>query len=305
MLTSPNGNCFQTKLPLGGFGISRYQLDHLLFSIATSEGVVIFQQSKVESVLYNEGFYLTINRPQPVHVISRLCIGSFGKRSNLDLKWKRSFLDHHDRKLQNFIGVKYHIRSNWPENMIGLHNFQNGYCGISKIEDDKYCLCYLVHADNLKLSGGQITKMEKQFLHKNIHLKKIWDESEFLEPFPVTISQVSFRSKSKIENHILMTGDAGGMITPLCGNGMSIALHTGKIAAELGTAFLKNKLSRELMEIKFEQSWKKNFESRLRNGRILQRFFGSSALSNGFVNFFSLFPFLASPVIRQTHGKPY
>ena len=306
MLTSPNGNSFTTTLPLGGFGISRYMLDQKLFSLAVASGVQVLQGSKVESVNFDEEFEITI---QPVHetfkIHSKLCIGSFGKRSNLDIKWKRNAEDNRDRKLQNFIGVKYHIKTNWPEHLIGLHNFENGYCGISKIEEDKYCLCYLTHASLLKNSGNSISQMEKDHLCKNIHLKKIFSESEFMEGFPVTISQISFKKKSKLENHILMAGDAGGMITPLCGNGMSIALHTGKIAAELGDLFLQGKITRDELEVRFEKEWDKNFGARLRNGRILQRFFGSTSLSNGFVRFFKTFPFLASTVIRQTHGKSF
>ena len=35
-----------------------------------------------------------------------------------------------------------------------------------------------------------------------------------------------------------MVGDAAGMITPLCGNGMSMALHASKIAATQINLFL-------------------------------------------------------------------
>ena len=34
-------------------------------------------------------------------------------------------------------------------------------------------------------------------------------------------------------HHILMTGDAAGMITPLCGNGMAMAIHSAKIVSDL------------------------------------------------------------------------
>jgi menaquinone-9 beta-reductase len=306
LLTSPDGNSFHTRLPLGGFGISRFTLDQKLFTIAEDAGVRVLQGSKVESVTFNEGFEIEIQSAKGSFLInSTLCIGSYGKRSNLDIKWKRNKEDDKDKKLQNFIGVKYHIKTNWPQNVIGLHNFENGYCGISKVEEDKYCLCYLVHASMLKRSGNSIARMEEDHLYKNPHLNKIFRESEFLQDFPVTISQINFMKKSKIENHILMTGDAGGMITPLCGNGMSIALHTGMIAAKLGDLFLKQEITRKELELKFEKEWNLHFGSRLRNGRILQRFFGSSTLSNGFVRFFKMFPFIAPMVIRQTHGKVF
>ena len=135
--------------------------------------------------------------------------------------------------MENYVGIKYHIRTDWEENVIGLHNFENGYCGISKIEEDKYCLCYMTMAENLKKSNNNISQLEENLLYRNQHLKKIFLNSEKVESFPVTISQINFNKKTQIENGILMLGDSAGMITPLCGNGMSIALHTGKNCSHL------------------------------------------------------------------------
>jgi flavin-dependent dehydrogenase len=234
-----------------------------------------------------------------------LCFGAYGKKSNLDIKWKRSFLELQDRKVNNYVGIKYHIRTSWDPSLIGLHNFKNGYCGISAIEENKYCLCYMTHADNLKACGNQIVEMEKRFLHRNPHLQKIFEGSEFLEGFPVTISQINFSGKSQVRDGVIFLGDAAGTITPLCGNGMSMALHSSKLAAECSTAFLEGWVSREKMEHDFSKAWQKQFSHRLIAGRTIQKFFGAEALSNFFVGSFRKLPFLASPVIRLTHGKPF
>ncbi len=305
-LTAPNGNSFLSSLRPGGFGISRYLLDHALMEIAKKMGVHIMQETKADAIDFDGKFRVSYNNEGvQKECISKTCVGSFGKRSNIDIKWKRAFLDQQDKRLENFIGVKYHLQTSWPENRIGLHNFENGYCGISKIEGDKYCLCYLTTAANLKKEGNQIAQMEANILSRNPHLNSIFLNSKVEESFPVTISQVSFQSKTLVENHVLMAGDAGGMITPLCGNGMSIALHTGKIAADLTDVFLKGKITREEMELKYRQEWQRKFGIRFRSGRVLQAFFGSNEKSNGFVGFFKQFPFLAQPIIRLTHGRSF
>ena len=105
--------------------------------------------------------------------------GSYGKRSNIDIKWKRPFSLRAKNKLNNYIGVKYHIKTDFPVDTIALHNFDNGYCGIVKIEGDKYNLCYLTTANNLQKSKGAIREMEQSVLAKNPHLKKIFAESSF------------------------------------------------------------------------------------------------------------------------------
>jgi len=301
-LTAPNGKTFTTKLPLGGFGISRYQLDALLANIAKQNGVYVFEETKVDDVSFDERFHISF---QSKKIEAKVCCAAYGKRSNLDIKWKRNFLENTDKILDNYVAVKYHIKTTWEPNVIGLHNFKNGYCGISKIEEDKYCLCYMTTAENLKRSGNNIRQLEEKILYANPHLKKILLHSEKCSPFPVTISQINFNKKTQVENHILMLGDSGGMITPLCGNGMSIALHTSKIATGLINNYLNEKILREEMEHQYKKQWTHHFAKRLKTGRTLQIFFGSNLLSNLFVGSFKLFPFLSTPIIKMTHGKPF
>jgi flavin-dependent dehydrogenase len=306
-LTAPAGTVFTTQLPLGGFGISRYLLDHSLAGIAKRSGVVIKEQTKVDQVSQQESFTILAQPKSGVGetYTSRLCFGAFGKRSNLDLKWKRGFLQQQDKRVNNYVGVKYHIRTDWPDHFIGLHNFKDGYCGISRIENGLYCFCYMTHAENLKRSGNDIYKMEKDILSINPHLKAILDSSKIEQTFPVTISQINFSKKDLVFNGVIFLGDAAGTITPLCGNGMSMALHSSKIASGLALRYLKGSITRKKMEVEYAIEWKQQFESRMRTGRVLQRFFGSIFLSNLFVRSFKLFPFLAGPMIRRTHGKPF
>ena len=163
----------------------------------------------------------------------------------------------------------------------------------------------MTKAENLKYCNNNIDQLEETVLFKNPHLKKIFLNSEKCYTSPVTISQINFNKKTQAEDHILMLGDSAGMITPLCGNGMSIALHTSKIAAALIHDFLERKISISQLEYFYKKQWAHQFANRLQNGRMLQHFFGSEWLSNLFVGTFKMFPFLAKPVIKLTHGKPF
>jgi flavin-dependent dehydrogenase len=302
LLTTPGGKAFTTRLPLGGFGISRYLLDGSLAAIAEKDGVIIRQQTKVEDVKQDEHFHVHY---AGALTTAKLVCGSFGKRSNLDVKWNRPFTRQQNNRLNNYIGVKYHVRTDWPDGVIGLHNFTNGYCGISKIEDEKFCVCYMTKARNLKANGNNIAQMQEAVLFQNPHLRNIFS-SAIVEPdFPLTISQISFNGKPKTERGLPMLGDAAGMITPLCGNGMSIALHTGKIAAELIHLHLKHKGTLAQLQKNYERQWQRHFAMRLKAGRLLQSFFGSNSLSNFLVGTVQTFPFIATPLIRLTHGKTF
>ena len=303
VITSPNGNIFQHALPLGGFGISRYKLDRLLFEVAAKAGVTVLQETKVTDVQFsNDLFTLQTTAGTFTATAAAAC---FGKRSNLDVKWKRSFVVQKPNKLNNYVGVKYHIRYPHPVDTIALHNFENGYCGISKIEEDRYCLCYLTTAGNLQKSDNSIQQMEKEILYANPHLQQIFTQAEFLYEAPVTISQISFEQKQQVENHLLMIGDAAGMITPLCGNGMSMALHASKLAFQQINLFLQQQITRAQMENAYTRNWQQQFEKRVRTGRLIQRLFGKSVVTNMFVQLVKTLPFLAKPLIRLTHGRTY
>ena len=298
-----NGISFEQKLPLGGFGISRYTLDHLLSRIAKQAGVVICEETRVNDIRFlNDVFIVESSKGD---FKAKVTSASYGKRSNLDVKWKRPFILAKKNKLNNHIGIKYHVRYNFPDDLIALHNFKKGYCGISKVEEDRYCLCYLTNADNLQISGNDIKKMEKTILSANPHLKKIFEECQMITEEPVIISQISFDKKRSIEDHVLMVGDAAGMITPLCGNGMSMALHASKIAAEQIRKFLEGTISRESMEKNYSANWNKLFAARLKTGRILQRLFDNQWLTTLMIRLGRSFPSLIKTLIKQTHGDPF
>jgi hypothetical protein len=91
----------------------------------------------------------------------KIVAGAYGKRSNLDVKWKRKFVTKKVNKLNNYIGVKYHVQHHFPKDTIALHNLRGGYCGISAIENDKYCLCYLTNANNLSANKIPLLKCRK------------------------------------------------------------------------------------------------------------------------------------------------
>jgi menaquinone-9 beta-reductase len=307
MITAPDGNSITSELPLGGFGISRYKLDKLLSDIARESGVEVREAVKVNDVQCNrENFSVSWQDENETGLVqARFCCGAFGKKSNLDIKWNRPFLIRQNKKLDNYVGVKYHIETDWSAGMIGLHNFDGGYAGISRVEDGKYCFCYMTKSIHIKTNGGDIASFEKNVLAKNPFLHTLLTTSRFLPGFPVTIAQINFQQKSQVENNVLMLGDAAGMIAPLCGNGMSMALHSGKIAAVEIDQFLQGKIDLNTALHNYSRNWKKQFSARLKMGRLFQGVFGKETTSNRFVQLMRLLPFLQKTLIRLTHGKPF
>ncbi len=295
-LTSVSGQSLEMPLDLGGFGISRFEYDHWLVQ-KVEKKVNVLQGVAVREVTKTDGGYAIRLNDDGLYKV-RLVVGSFGKRSSLDKKMDRPFIN----KTSPYIGVKYHIKAKFDVETVALHNFEGGYCGINKIEGDKYNLCYLSTSKNLK-AYGSIQKMESEILQRNPHLKRIFNESEFLFDKPEVINEISFDKKGPVYDDIPMVGDAAGMITPLCGNGMAMAIHSASILAEV---ISENTLEdQRSINNEYESLWTKYFSRRLWAGRNIQKLFGGGRSSNFAVGLGKSIRPIAEFLMSKTHGRPF
>jgi flavin-dependent dehydrogenase len=292
VISSPSGFTMKSELRQGGFGFSRFRLDAALAEAARINGVHLFEEHKVNHV---SGSLVTCNS---IQFICRLVIGAFGKSHPSFLKSEKS--DH-----KNYVAVKYHVRHPHPPGQIALHNFERGYCGISRIEEDMSCLCYITHRHNLLRSGNNLANMEQKVLMKNPLLKNIFTTAEFIRERPVTISNIGFNIRSTCYDDLLFAGDAAGCISTLTGNGISMAARTSVFLCEMADAFLQGHLSKIQLSKSYDQKWRSQFAARIRNGRHLQRLFGRNIWTE--IALRSLEPFapVKRMLISATHGEVF
>ncbi|RYU97288.1 NAD(P)/FAD-dependent oxidoreductase [Emticicia agri] len=296
-LSSVRGKLLHSPLKMGGFGISRYSLDYELYKIAINLGVHFELNASVEDTQrINETFFVDTNTSKTFQ--AKLLIGSYGKRAKIDKIIQRPI----PKQTTSYLGIKYHISLDFPKDLIALHNFDGGYCGISAIEDNKFCLCYLCVTSNLKNKSG-VKQMEQDILYKNPFLKEIFTQADFLFKKPEVINEVVFVTKSKVHENIIMVGDSAGLITPLAGNGMSIAIRSGFLAAQLITEFFQGTINRNELEKLYTSTWNDNFRNQLWRGRQLQKLFGKEKTAELAINFLNNLPVLMPLIIRSTHGK--
>ncbi|MBL4605378.1 MAG: NAD(P)/FAD-dependent oxidoreductase [Flavobacteriaceae bacterium] len=296
-LTTTKSNLITGILPLGGFGMSRYCLDDLLAKKANSNGVTILQDL-VESVDFN-GELFTVQTKKTKPFQSKTVIGAFGKRSLLDVKMNREFI----QKKSPYLAVKIHVKGDFPEDLVALHNFKGGYCGVSKVESDAINLCYISDYTSFK-KFKNIEDFQEQVVFKNDHLRKIFKESKPIFEKPLTISQISFETKKPVEDHMIMCGDTAGMIHPLCGNGMAMAIRSAQLASIRILQFLNGEIkTREGLEKSYLRDWNKEFKKRLRIGHFIAWLFRNQTISEIAYSALKKFPFLLPIIIKKTHGK--
>ncbi|MBO3115299.1 FAD-dependent oxidoreductase [Winogradskyella sp. DF17] len=299
-LTTHNNKHISARLPLGGFGMSRFEMDYQLAQIALDNNVTFIHTSVIDIKFEEASDEFKTTTKSGDNYRSKIVIGAYGKRSNLDVTLKRKFI----KNRAPYLGVKAHVSGNFPEDKVALHNFKGGYCGVSKVENDYINLCYITNFKSFK-KFKDIKSFQEQVLFKNKALRSIFTESIMEFTKPLTISQISFDTKTPVENHILMCGDTAGMIHPLCGNGMGMAIRSAQLASDLIIEYLQEKIeTREKLEKLYIKSWKKSFSWRLRAGHTIAYLFRQDWLAPKLLILLRWFPFLVPNIIKMTHGKP-
>jgi flavin-dependent dehydrogenase len=297
-LSTTKNNIISAKLPLGGFGISRYTLDLALAEKAKENGVTILQDTVLD-VAFLKDFFQVETKQNSIYT-SKITIGAFGKRSLLDIKMGRNFI----QKKAPYLGVKIHVKGNFKEDLVALHNFKGGYCGVSKVENNAINLCYITNYAAFK-QYKNIEDFQEQVVFKNNYLKEIFQNSEAIFEKPLSISQISFETKKPVEDHVLMCGDSAGMIHPLCGNGMSMAIQSAQLASKLILNYFNGEIeTRKELEKQYIRQWNRKFSLRLKAGHFIAMLFRKDTIASVLLQILKKLPFLLPIIIKQTHGKP-
>ena len=296
-ITDTMGNPIKTTLPLGGFGISRYTFDTLLFEALKNKTDIFFET--VEKVIFEENQFQITTQNKTV-LFADFVVGAFGKRSNIDAFLNRKFM----QKNSPWLGIKAHYDYDFPDDTVALHNFNGGYCGLSKTETGAVNACYLATFKSFK-KYGNIEAFQKQELSKNPLLDEFFKNARPYFDKPLTISQISFQEKKPVENHIFMVGDSAGLIHPLCGNGMAMAIRSAQIFSGMFIQlFQKGDYDRTAMEQQYANQWHNEFDERLKAGKFIQRVLLNPNLSKAGFAMVKKFPSLVPKIIQKTHGSP-
>jgi menaquinone-9 beta-reductase len=299
-LSSPANLTYQTPLDMGGFGISRYLLELMLYNRALEVGATVQLNCKATEFNFdstNQRYIITTNHGE-IH--ADLVCNASGRKSNLEAKNRIK-----EQKGNNYVGVKYHIKIPRDRTLIEIHNFAGGYCGISSIENDLACLCYIVNSKMLKNTGNSIPLLEERVLHKNVHLKKIFTEAEFINKEPITISGINFMVKQPASGDAVFLGDAAGSIAPITGNGMSMAIRAASVLAAYVQQYFDSSWSKQQFMTGYSAYWKNEFSTRISLSRYFQKLSEFPLLTSITIRLLKAFPPLAQQIIRSTHGQPF
>jgi menaquinone-9 beta-reductase len=305
-ITSPDGRGWQGRLPGTGLCLSRKVLDAVLAERAQQAGVELREATTVTGLSgsLDSGFDLSArSRGRTSAFSARAVIGAHGRRGPLDRALKRSFLEQQ----HPFVAVKAHFHGPAIPGSIQLHTFPGGYCGLSEIEGEARIACLLVREDVFQSAAGKgpggvdtfIAWMQTQ----NPALKAWFSQAERIHERWIAIAQIPFGAKPLLDGDVIMAGDAAGLIPPLAGNGISMALDGGRLAAEHLSQYLSGHTSARDLRRALPTAWRKQFGPRMRLGLRLQPLMLDPRAASLTLRVLNIFPWLGQMLVNNTRGN--
>jgi len=299
LLTAPDGTAREVRLPGIALGISRSVLDETLAQRARLSGAEVCEGCKVTRIDGNlrDGFSLELrDASDSSRLRARVAIAAHGRRGALDRALKRPFLRRH----HPYIALKNHFHGPPLSNGIELHAFPGGYCGISEIEEGAANVCLLAHESAFRASD--IPAFLKWMLAQNPRLWEWLSRAEPVRERWMSIGQVPFVRKGPLVDDVLMAGDSAGLIAPLAGDGIAMALHSGRLAALRASEFLDGRLSAERLRRRYSVDWRRKFGARLRLARGLQALMLRPRLLSTALRLMGAVPPLGNYLVAHTRG---
>ena len=303
-MTAPGGDEARLALPGTALGLSRYRLDPLLLDGAREAGATVLDGTVVRRIEGDPtvGFELACEgldgRSGTVRV--RAAVGAHGKRSNVDAALERAFLG----TPTPWVGCKAHFEGDDLEDAIELHASGEAaggaYVGMSHVEEGRVNVCWIGRAADLKRAGSPdawLAAMGETNPHLGVRLARL----ARVTPYK-SVAQVTFAAKPLVDRGVVMVGDAAGMIAPLCGDGMAMALSGAALLAPRLAAHLRGDVARSAFEAYYRAAWTDTFRTRLRLGRVLHRLATRPEAARVAVAACCVAPAMGAWVVRHTRG---
>jgi flavin-dependent dehydrogenase len=223
------------KLPHPACGFSRYALDAGLWKAAAEAGIEMHQGEGIRSVwkLRGRGEEDAWEFESSGGLIAqaRTLIIACGRW------WRLDGFPSPSRQATaagEWVGAKAHFAGLEPRGSVEMYIFRGGYCGLAPIEEGKYNSCCLVHRNCLRdadLSGVEDFSAWLGEVSRHPALEARLRGGRQVSP-TVTTAPVRVARRSPVQDGALLVGDASGFIDPFTGEGISMALHSGRLAAD-------------------------------------------------------------------------
>ena len=238
---------YELPFPRPARGVSRMLLDDLLLRTAEQRGAQ-----------RRDGVPVTDLKELGAAVM----VGAWGRWGRFDQQLQRTFVQERDR---NFGFKRHYVFSGKSagNGSIDLYSFRRGYLGVNAVEGNVTNICGLVHASRLAGHKGRWDAFITQLREEEPRLETLYARHEPAQEHYLSSDPVIFRARAPVEQGVFMIGDASGVLDPLTGNGMAMAIQSALLLAPYILRLLETPTRRTGIEHEYRLAHRRFFASRI------------------------------------------
>lgn len=302
---SKKGSEISAEIEFPSYAMKRSVFDNFLMDCSKETGVIVYQPAEVKSIKKDDrGYILDVKDSQKdFGIVANIVIAAYGRQNNIDEKLSRKFAG----KQTGLNGIKFHIPNEYlnelPGNEIRIYSGDGIYCGLNKISDDETTLCFL---ESRKNSNNSSKQKLSEFYYSNKKFKELFNKDivQIVSGLQVYgTGNIYFGKRNVVENGIFMIGDAAGVIAPLTGDGIGMALQSAWLIASLLKELKNDGIKSEQLIKTYTMQWERLFSRRMRLALFIQNRIMNNPPAELFIKTAKLFPFLLPQIINATRGK--
>ncbi len=231
-----DGRKIESPIGSPAASIARIDMDLALWQSAEKCGVDTRQQTIVRKIEGSGPFHLLTTGGE---FEARSVINTSGRWSNLNAARDLPAASSENSR-EKWLGIKAHFSEASPPCSVDLYFFEGGYCGVQPVNvlgsesSGRVNACAMVKA-------SVASTLPEVFAQHSALAERA--QSWQMLTRPVTTSPLIFRQPQPEAAGVLMAGDAAGFVDPFVGDGISLALRSGRLAGENLVPFFRNEVS--------------------------------------------------------------
>jgi menaquinone-9 beta-reductase len=279
-----DGKCLKLPVRPAAQTIPRFELDARLFASAQRAGATVRDGTMIHAA-------------HQQHEIFRAdtSVGTFTARAVVNATGRWSKLTQFEvANKEKWLGLKAHFSETSPPSSVDLYFFFGGYCGVTPVDEKTVNACAMVRADVAR-------SLEEVFARS----PELSPRSSAWQPLfsTVTTSPLYFREPETESDGMLLAGDSAGFIDPFAGDGISLALQSGTLAAEVLIPFFQGNCSLEHSRRRYRTDYKKRFAPAFRNAARLRSAFAAPKWVRSAALAFAGIPGVGRILIQGTRAR--
>ncbi len=221
----------ECELPFPAMSLTRRRLDEALLALAQGEGARVQRGRRVERLQQAGRGWNAF-----------LAGGEMRRAQTVFLATGKHDLSDYRRppgKQNDLVAYKMYYRLSAAQQQalhgwVELFLFPGGYAGLQMTEDNNANLCLLVSRAALRACGNQWKALLARICDFSLPLVRRLEGAQPMLARPLALSSIPYGMLLvRAENGLWRLGDQAAVIPSFSGDGMSIALHSAEVAAEL------------------------------------------------------------------------